>query len=68
MPAEAGQKGSVSEGIIAQDSEVVKRKFSERDSVDSLFEERTDVQNRLNELRQTKKELESSEEYQNKVV
>lgn len=42
-------------------------RFSDRDSVDSLLERRTSIQSKLNELRKTRKELESSDEYNNLI-
>lgn len=53
--------------IIKDVPKVVYSERNSADSFDSLFEERTAVQNKLNELRQTKKELEASEEY-NKLI
>ena len=42
-------------------------RFSDRDSVDSLLERRTSIQSKVNELRKTRKELESSDEYNNLI-
>ena len=41
--------------------------FSDRDSVDSLLERRTSIQSKLYELRKTRKELESSDEFNNLI-
>lgn len=41
--------------------------FSDRDSVDSLLERRTSIQSKLDELRKTRKELESSDEFNNLI-
>lgn len=42
-------------------------RFSDRNSVDSLLDRRTSIQSKINELRKTRKELESSDEYHNLI-